>query len=69
MKAKPTISFRNADTDYQIGQTYDVTKELVHKYPDRFDVIEEPVAPKVEPKQTAKNTETKRVAKTEDKSG
>ena len=65
MKAKPKISFRNADTDYQIGQTYDVTKELVHKYPDRFDVIEEPVTPK----QDTKKTQTKRVAQTEDKSG
>tara|TARA_R100000322_G_scaffold114578_1_gene73593 strand:- start:3406 stop:3603 length:198 start_codon:yes stop_codon:yes gene_type:complete len=65
MKVKCIVSRRIADDDYQLGQEYNVTKERVEKYPSSFEVI--PVIEK--PKQSAKKTETKRVAKTEDKSG
>jgi hypothetical protein len=69
MKVKCIISRRIADDDYQLGQEYNVTKERIEKYPNSFKVLEEPVISIVEPKQSAKKTQTKRVAKTEDKSG
>ncbi len=64
MKVKCIISRRIADDDYQLGQEYNVTKERIEKYPSSFQVLEEE-----KPKQSAKKTQTKRVAKTEDKSG
>lgn len=64
LKVKCVYSRRIADTDYQLHQTYTMTKEQFEKYADCFTAIEE-----VQPKQSAKKTETKRVAKTEDKSG
>ena len=67
MKVKCIISRRIADDDYQLGQEFNVTKERIEKYPNSFKVLEVPVVNK--PKQSAKKTETKRVAKTEDKSG
>jgi hypothetical protein len=67
MKVKCIISRRIADDDYQLGQEYNVSKERVEKYPSSFEVIPEPIT--VKPKQSAKKTQTKRVAKTEDKSG
>ena len=68
MKVKCIVSRRIADDDYQLGQKYNVTKERIEKYPNSFEVIPEPVVSE-KPKQSAKKTETKRVAKTEDKSG
>ena len=66
-KVKCIISRRIADDDYQLGQEYNVTKERIDKYPNSFEVIPEPITMK--PKQSVKKTQTKRVAKTEDKSG
>ena len=66
-KVKCIISRRIADDDYQLGQEYNVTKERIDKYPNNFEVITEPIT--VKPKQSSKKTQTKRIAKTEDKSG
>ena len=68
MKVKCIVSRRIADDDYQLGQKYNVTKERIEKYPNSFEVIPESVASE-KPKQSSKKTQTKRVAKTEDKSG
>jgi hypothetical protein len=73
MKVKCIVSRRIADDDYQLGQEYNVTKERINKYPNSFHVIPDPQSqtekPNQEKKQSTKKTATKRVGKTEDKSG
>jgi hypothetical protein len=67
IEVKCIVGRRVADDDYQLGQTYTLTKERYDRYPAFFTVIKEIKQDIVEPKQMAKTVQNKRVAITEDK--